>query len=76
VTLELNSNAFNYSVNNFVKRACGTNNHPVRYIYLGSMKTKYQFSFLLMPTPIDNSTTIQSLFECFGIHGQYKYFVE
>jgi hypothetical protein len=33
VTLELSLNIFNYSVNDFVKWACGINNHPVRYIF-------------------------------------------
>ena len=76
VTLELNFNTFNYSVNNFVKWACGINNYPLGYILFGGMKTKYQFFFLFIPTPIINSTTSQSLLECFGIHVQYKYFVE
>jgi hypothetical protein len=76
VTLELNFNTFNYSVNNFVKWACGINDHTVRYIFFGGMKTKYQFFFLFIPAPIVKSTTIKSLLECFGIQVQYKYFVE
>lgn len=76
MTLELNFNTFNYSVNNFVKWACGINNYPLGYIFFDGMKTKYQFFFLIIPTPIINSTTSQSLLECFGIHVQYKYFVE
>jgi hypothetical protein len=71
----LNFNTFNYRVNNFVKWACGINNHPLRYIF-GGMKSKDQFFFLFIPTPIINSTTIQSFVECFGIHVQYGYFVE
>ena len=74
--MQLDFNTFNYSVNNFVKWACGINNHPLRYIFLGGMKTKYQFLFLFIPTPIVNGTTIQSSLECFDIHAQYKYFVE
>ena len=76
VTVELKFNTFNYSVNNFVKWARRINNHPVRYIFFGGMKTKYQFSLLFIPTPIVNSTTIKSLLECFGIQVQYKYFIE
>lgn len=74
--VQLDFNTFNYSVNNFVKWACGINNHPLRYIFLASMKTEYQFFFLFILTPIISSTTIQPLLECFGIHVQYKYFVE
>jgi len=76
VRLALNFNTFNYSVNNFAKWACSINNHPLRYVFFGGMKTKYQFFFFFIPTPIVNSAATKSLLECFGIHGQYKYFVE
>jgi hypothetical protein len=41
---------FNYSVDNFVKWACGINNHPLRYIFFGGMKTKYQLFFFFIAT--------------------------
>ncbi len=55
---ELNLDRFNNSVNNFVKWACGINNHPLRDIFFGGMKTKYEFFFLIIPTPIISSTTL------------------